>query len=342
MRIGILQSRDTTLAFGSKQDALAVAAVGDEVRAIHAACAALGWTALDVEASRDPQATLENLMAARADVVFHLAESIGGEARFEAAAAWLCEWARIPYTGSGPVALTLALLKPHARAVLAAAGVPTPFGFTLERADAPWPDAFTSAPPGRAWIVKPSREDASHGIELASVVRTEAELRARADHVIRTYRQSALVEEFVDGREFNVSLVAGEAGVLVLPLAEIDFSGFPADAPRLVTFQAKWDESSAEYQGSPAVPARELAGPLERAVRARALAAWQALDLAGYGRIDLRLDPERGPLVLDVNPNPDLSPDAGLARAAARGGLPYAQLIERIVRDALRRHRTPA
>ncbi len=288
-----------------------------------------------MEAALDPRRTLASLDAARADVVFHLAESIGGEARLEAAAAWLLEWARIPYTGSGPVALTVALEKPRARAVLAAAGVPLPAGFVLERPDDPLPVTFTNT--RGAWIVKPAREDASHGIELESVVRDERALRARAEHVIRTYRQGALVEEFVDGREFNVSLLADDAGLVVLPPGEIDYTEFPAGAPRLVTFRAKWDPESAEYRGSPAKAADDLHPGLERTLRERALAAFRAIGLSGYGRIDLRLSPERGPLVLDVNPNPDLSPDAGLARAAARGGLRYEQLIERIVRDALRR-----
>lgn len=336
MRVGILQSRDEGLAHGSARDALAVTAVDDAARAIRGAGKTLGWTVVDVVASTDPGETLAHLASARPDVVFQLAESIGGEARFEAAAAWLLEWARIPYTGSGPVAITLALEKPRTRAVLQTEGVPVPGGFTLRDAGSALPPLFARSGTA-AWIVKPSREDASHGIELSSVVRSERELRARADHVITTYRQPALVEEFVDGREFNVSLLANERGLEVLPIAEIDFEHFPAGAPKLVTFDAKWDETSAEYLGSPSVAAVGLDPEVERALAGRARAAFEAIGLAGYGRIDLRLDPERGPLVLDVNPNPDLSPGAGLSKAAARGGLPHEQLLARIAADALRR-----
>lgn len=341
MRVGIFESRDTTLAHGAAHDAAAVSAVGDESRAIRETCRALGWTPIDVEAAVDPLRTLQDLRDARPDVVFQLAESIGGEARFEAATAWLLEWARIPYTGSGPIALTLALEKPRTRAVLTAAGVATPIGFVVEQADEALPAVFATRRAGEAWIVKPTREDASHGIALESVVRSEKALRERAAYVIETYRQPALVEEFVEGREFNVSLIDDSEGTTALPIAEIDYSQFPSDAPRLVTFAAKWDPSSAEYQGSTPIAADDLPTTVARSVRHVALAAYRAIGLAGYGRIDLRLHPTRGPLVLDVNPNPDISPDAGLARAAARGGLRYEELIARIVRDAQRRaHKT--
>jgi D-alanine-D-alanine ligase len=335
MRVGILESADTSLAHGAAHDALAVTAVGDASRAICAACRVNGWTPVDVRASADVHETLASLHDTRPDVVFQLAESIGGEARYEAAAAWVLEWARVPYTGSGPVAITLALEKPRTRAVLAADGVPTPAGFVMRAAHEALPPVFAAS---SVWIVKPSREDASHGIELASVVRNEKALRERVEYVVSTYRQPALVEEFVDGREFNVSLLARpDGGVDVLPVAEIDYSNFPADAPRLVTFKAKWDAASPEYKGSMPKPAGDVPPAITAQLHERALAAWHAIGLAGYGRIDLRLHPERGPLVLDVNPNPDLSPDAGLALAARRAGLVHEQLIARILRDALRR-----
>jgi D-alanine-D-alanine ligase len=334
MRIGIIRSQDTGLAHGEAQDALAVQAVGDEAHAIEDACRMNGWTTVAIEADTDPARTLAALREARCDVVFQLAESIGGDARLEAAAAWLLEWARIPYTGSGPVAITIALQKPLARAVLTSRDVPVPIGFVLESATDSIPAPIEA---GTSWIVKPSREDASHGISTASVVRGERAVRDRAAWVLATYRQPALVEEFVDGREINVSILGSGPTAQILPLAEIDWSGFPEGAPRLVTFAAKWDPSSPEYKGSMPAPAQDLGPELERLIRDRARAAYDALGLEGYGRIDLRVHATRGPLVIDVNPNPDISPDAGLAKAAARGGIAYEQLIARIVRAALSR-----
>jgi D-alanine-D-alanine ligase len=335
LRVGIFRSRDVALAHGEARDALAVQAVGDEADAIEHACRANGWTPVAIEATTEPDRTLANLREARVDVVFQLVESIGGDARFEAAAEWLLEWARIPYTGTGPIATTIALQKPLARAVLIAHGVPVPRGFVVEQAGFALPDAFLAQASAR-WIVKPSREDASHGIAIESVVRGERELRARAEYVLDRYRQPALVEEFVDGREFNASILGEGAGAHVLPLAEIDYSGFPKGAPALVTFNAKWDPASPEYQGSMPVAATNVAPELEVAIQDAAVRAYNAIGLRGYGRIDVRVHPERGPLVLDVNPNPDISPDAGLARAAERGGLSYAQLIARIIDGARR------
>jgi D-alanine-D-alanine ligase len=218
--------------------------------------------------------------------------------------------------------------------VLCARGVPVPEGFVLEHVNDALPPHFAQDP-GARWIVKPSREDASHGISQHSVVTGERALRERTGWVIATYRQPALVEEFVDGDELNVAFLGADAQVL--PLARIDWSGFPPDAPRIVTFAAKWDVQSREYKGSMPGPVVDMDPATELLVRERARAAYDAIGLFGYGRVDMRVHPTRGPLVIDVNPNPDISPDAGLSKAAARGGIRYEELIARIVRAALAR-----
>ena len=340
-RVAILYSADACLAHGDPADAIAVGAGEVEVEAVEAAIRANGWESERVLAEPDLGRTLRSMRRSRADVVFHLAASIGGEARMEAAAAWMLEWARIPYTGPGPLALAIALEKPLARAALAAAGVAIPEGFSLARANGPLPGMVRERV-GARWIVKPSREDASHGIGIESVVTDEAALRERARRVIATYAQPALVEEFVEGREINVSILEDEDGPRLLPLSEIDFARFPEGRPRLVTYAAKWDEASPECAGTEPVAARPMTPELEGAIRAAALGAWNALSLAGHARVDLRVHAERGPLVLDVNPNPDISPGAGFARAAARAGLPYDALVARIIETALRRARESA
>jgi len=125
----------------------------------------------------------------------------------------------------------------------------------------------------------------------------------------------------------------------VLPLAEIDFTTFPKDAPRVVSYAAKWNAGSPEHRGTPSIPARKLERGVERSIREAALGAWRALTIRGYGRVDLRLGADGAPRVLDVNPNPDLSLDAGLAKAAARAGIDHGSLVQRIVEIALRRFR---
>lgn len=334
-RVGVLVNDDGALAAGGGDEA--VAASLEAATAIAAALGRAGRDVALVRAPGDPAALLAAVRAADAACWFNLCESLRGDARLEAAVAWLLELEGVAYTGSPPRALALALEKPLCRAALREAGVPVPRGAVLARPDDPL--AGPAPPrPGRRWIVKPAREDASHGVALESVVAGEAAARARAAWVIETFRQPALVEEWIDGRELNVSLLEGPDGALeVLPLAEIDFSAWPAGAPRVVTYDAKWRPDSPEYRGSPSV----AAGPLEPALAARvrevARAAFRAVGLRDYGRVDLRLCPADGPLVIDVNPNPDLSPDAGLARAAARGGLPHDDLCRTLVDRALAR-----
>jgi D-alanine-D-alanine ligase len=332
VRVLILYNLDEGLAHGEADDSLAAAAVLDAVRGVERACGDNGWDALALAAPEEPVALIAALRGSGADLVFNLVEALRGEVRLEAAVAWLYELCGVAYTGSPPLSLSLCLQKPLARAVLQAAGVPVPAGRLLERGDEPL-DALR--PP---LIVKPSREDASHGITLESVARDEAAARRRARYVIERYQQPALVEEFIDGRELNVSILGEGESSTVMPLAEIDYSEFPA-GPRLITYAAKWVEESAECRGSKPVAARDLDDETAGRVREVALGAYRTLGLRDYGRVDLRLDPSGAPFVLDVNSNPDISPDAGLAKAAARGGLSYPQLIARVVEGALARRR---
>jgi D-alanine-D-alanine ligase len=187
------------------------------------------------------------------------------------------------------------------------------------------------------WIVKPSREDASHGITKDSVCHDAESARARCREVIATYRQPALVEEFLPGRELNLSVLGEGDTAEVLSPAEIDYTALPAGHPPLITYEAKWDEASYIYNATPSVAAVGLGDALEAEVRATALAAYRAIGLRDYGRVDLRLDSAGRPVVLEVNPNPDISPGAGFAKAAARSGLSHDELVARIVRSAARR-----
>ncbi len=335
-RIALLTSDDATLAHGDPADAPAVAAVHAVARCIEQACLELGWNVTPVCVTRDPQRLLADLERARPDAAFHLAESVGGDARMEAAVAVLLDWIGLPYTGSPPQALMHALDKPVARALLAAHGIPVARGVVLTQGDEP---LLGLAKP---WIVKPAREDASHGIHLESVVWDEAAARRRARAVIEQYRQPALVEEFAEGRELSVCLLGPAHAPTPLPIFEIDYSGFPAGRPKLVTYAAKWHPESDEYRGTPLIPARDLEPALARRLVETACAAYRALALRGYGRVDLRLTGEGGMIVVEVNPNPDLAPDHEIALAAARAGLSYASLIEWLVDQALGKSGGPA
>jgi D-alanine-D-alanine ligase len=308
--------------------------VENAARDVARALAARGWT---VETCAAPDealaaARLAGEIAARSPtLVFNLCESLAGDARHEAVLPSLFELCGVAYTGSGPLALGTALRKDRTKAILSAHGVPTPAGFVsdggLPAELPPWP-----------LIVKPTREDASTGIWLRSVVDGVADLQARVDEIVRRYRQPALVEQFVDGRELYVSLIGNGDELQALPMHEVDFTEMPAGAPRIVTYDGKWDPSSQEYIGTRSVKAEQLDGGLDARCAAVARAAFAALELRDYGRVDLRIATDGTPYVIDVNPNCDLSDGAGVCRAAGFGGITYPELIERVVEAALARY----
>ena len=335
-RVAVVYNDDGALAHGEEHDRLAVEGVVACARAVAAALRERGHAAELRALPPDPRAAAPLVAGLACDVVFNLVESIAGDARREPACAWLCELYGLARTGSPPRAMTLCLEKPVAQAVLAARGIPVPRHVVLERGDEPLAGLRLPA------IVKPAREDASHGIASESVVRDEGALRARARFVIGRYEQPAIVEEFVEGREVNVGLLEGQRGLEVLPLSEIDYSGFPPEMPRIVSYAGKWVETSRDWALTQVVPARDLSDERRARIEEVARGAFEALGLAGYGRVDVRLAASTGePFVIDVNANPDVSPDAGFALAAARGGLGYADLVERILASARLPARVP-
>jgi D-alanine-D-alanine ligase len=319
------------LAAGEADDALGVEAVLDQVEAIEQACLELGWTPRRVAVGRDLAAAVEQLRQPRPDVVFMMVECVGGDSRLEAATASVFEWLGLPYTGPPPLATAIALHKPAARAVLAAAGVRVPRGVVLETGEEPLGGLPFPV------IVKPSREDGSHGIRNESFAAAEQAARERARYIIEHYAQPALVEEFVAGREFNVSLLGPPEDPRVLPLREIHYT-LPRELPRLVGYEAKWKPGTVEYRGTPSVPVDHPPETVE-AVGSIARAAYTAVGLRDYGRVDVRLDARDRPVVIDVNANPDLTPSGnlGLPGTALEAGLSYPDLIRFIVEQALAR-----
>src|SRR6266550_3072795 len=180
-------------------------------------------------------------------------------------------------------------------------------------------------------IVKPAAEDASAGLDRGSVVSDRKSLRARLAAMTEQFDE-VLVQEYIGGREFNVGFV----GNRVLPIAEIDFSRMPEGAWPILTYAGKWELGSADDLGSaPVCPAAIPQKLADRLIRIAEL-AWRTMQGKGYGRVDLRVDDQGRPWVLEVNPNPDLNDDAGLSRMAKVAGWDYAELVRRIAEVALR------
>jgi D-alanine-D-alanine ligase len=304
----------------------------DVANVANAACEALRDGKHDpvlVAAGGDLQRLRETLADIEPDCVLNLCESLVGDARLESAVPILLEWMRIPYTGSPPEALSAALYKDRVKERLTSAGVPTPSSCVMRSPG----DSCSLAFP---LIVKPTREDGSVGIDGKSVVHDERTLRQQVAVVTDTLAQPCLVERYIEGRELNVALV-GFPNARVLPLQEIDFGALREGAPRIVTYDAKWAPGSADDIGTRPVILPALPSAMATRVRRVASAAFTAVGLRDYGRVDVRLDGAGTPYVIDVNPNCDLSPSAGLAHAAKAVGIDHGALIRLLVRYALRR-----
>jgi D-alanine-D-alanine ligase len=280
---------------------------------------------------------VESIKSFAPDVVFNLCESIGGDNRFEPLLPLLLDREGIAYTGSGPLTLSLSLHKHKAKEILRARGVPTPAAAYVTTTDVSGVDIPFPL------IVKPAREDASVGIHAESVVHDRAALARRVTHVLSHYRQPALVERYIDGREIYVSMLGRPTGApQIFPFYEIDFALMPADRPRIVSFDGKWVEGSDEFIGTKPVPCTGLPAAVQARITEVALSAFDAMEVRDYARLDIRL-PEAGPdagtpFVIDMNPNCDLSDGAGgYSKAAAAAGLSYDEVIRRIVELALLR-----
>jgi D-alanine-D-alanine ligase len=279
---------------------------------------------------------LSRVRAGNYDLVFNLCESMGGDPRNEPTFAGLLDLFSVPYTGADLVALASCLHKRRTKEILVGRGVSTPpYRFFATAADL---DDATLDALDYPWFLKLAHEDASVGITEANRVVSPAALRARAKDMIEEFGQAVLAERYIDGREINVGFVGNGASARMLPLHEIDFAAMPADRPRIVSYAAKWEEDHVDYVGTKPVPLRAATPEFVAQVEQVARAAWVALGLRDYGRIDLRVDGAGKPWVIDVNPNCDISPDAGMARAAGVAGIAYPQLVALIADTAYGRY----
>lgn len=271
--------------------------------------------------------------ARRADIVFNLCEGINGVGRFEDLVTSTMELAGIPFTGASAWTTTVCHHKGLINSFLQAAGLPVP-RWVVPRGHKVAKDFPLPA------IVKPAAEDASAGIEQDSVATTRRALEMCVARLSETYDE-VIVQEYVDGREFAVGFV----GDVTLPVSEIDFGKMPAGAWRILTFSAKWEKGSVDDIGTRPVCPAPIDKELEKRLTTTAAAAWRLVGGSGYGRVDMRVDTQGRPWILEVNPNPDISDNAGLSAMAAARGWTYPELVLRIfdlARSAAQREQSVA
>jgi len=265
------------------------------------------------------------------DVVFNLYDDVVQGALYDMRLAALVRMMGFPLTGSPALALGLTRYKFMSASLLAGLGIPVPASTAiLER---------VGAVDQHEWkfpvIVQPSQEHAGVGLDRSSVVSSKKALKVKVREMLEQYNQPALVQHFLPGREFNVGVIGGNR-MRVLPLAEVDYTELPAEIPPIMSYAAKWMDTSVEYQKTKVIcPAENVEPELARQISKVALDAFQAVGGRGYGRVDMRLDEAGQPFVLEVNCNPCLDEGIGLARAAEKAGIPFPKLLQLILRYAM-------
>ncbi len=300
-------------------------------RQVMTTLAGAGYITQGFTLGKDPAMLASSLRDFEAEVVFNLSECPLNSAQKEPHGAAFLELLGLPYTGNGPLPLTICNNKALTKRILSSHGIPTPV-FRL----------YPSVPRGRSGlrfpvIVKPATEDGSAGITEESVVDHEKGLKQRVEHVIQKYCQEALVEEYVGGREFNVGVLGNGTAAdpfRTLPPAELVYRN---KRWRVCSYESKWDNNHPAYaEINPECPA-DIPEALRNRLERLTLACTRAFELCGYARVDFRMN-RRGKLfALEVNPNPDISANAGLDRAARAAGLSYEALICEILRLGISR-----
>lgn len=337
MRLAILHNAVTDSSSSDERDVLF------QIRAVSEALVSLGHEAMPVACGLDLNALRQTLARIQPDLVFNLVESLDGHGRLIHVVPFLLDSLRIPYTGSSAETLYATSGKITAKERMDQLG--SQWGIFSPG----WIGPYSLLQSGRItfntaervahrlWIIKSVWEHASLGLGDDAVIEPD-----RIQDIIDTLKERApklggdcFAEWYIEGREFNLSLLEGGEGPEALPPAEIVFDGYAADKPRIVGYQAKWAEDSFEYSHTTRCFEFSAAdAPLLTQMKQIALRCWDLFHLKGYARVDFRVDRQGHPWVLEVNANPCLSPDAGFAAALAQAGILYAQAIEQIVETA--------
>ncbi len=331
MKVAILYNLLERLERGEKKDILSEEAILDEMMAVEDAIEALGYQSFVMAIKDDIYPVIHWLKEIQPDVVFNLCESIYGNSSFEMNIPALLDLFRIPYTGSPPLTLGLCQDKGKVKDILMSQGILTPrYKIFNKGADTIQGKFFPV-------IVKPLHEDGSLGISKESVVFDDQALNRQVQYIIEKYHQPALVEEFIDGRELNVSLMETDGRIMVLPISEIDYSEFPERFPKICGYEAKWLPESIEYQKSKPVCPAPLDWVTKKKVENMAIKVFKLFGCQDYARVDMRIDQNGKIYILEVNPNPDISPQSGLARSIRAQGMAYEDFIRCVLEKALKR-----
>ncbi len=331
MKIAVIHNEVATDDAPDEKDVLLQAEV------VTGALASQGHKVIRLGCTLDLETMRQKLADMKPQLVFNLVESLAGYGSLIHLFPNLLDTLGIAYTGSEAESIRQTSNKTAAKKCMRRAGLPTP-DWLDSRSE---PENLSMAGPfsgGRTWIIKALWEHASVGLDENSILEAEsvADLLSRMTNRSAVLGTACFAEEFIPGREFNLSLLAGKNGKpKVLPPAEICFEGFDPDKPRIVDYRAKWEEDSFEYRNTPrSFDFRTGDQSLLRQLEELSLRSWEVFGLRGYARVDFRVDAENRPWILEVNANPCLSPDAGFAAALSRAGISFSDAVKAIIADS--------
>lgn len=319
----LLYNLDRTWSESDLQDVLTA------VNKLESALIAAGHSITSRAVHRDVEAVIRDFDPAQ-HIVFNWCDGLEGDPKAEHVVPLTLEALGFSYTGADAQALLISQDKWRVKSILQRRHIPTPRGRIFRRPEAKGWDHFPA-------IVKPVGEHCSFGITREAVVDSPQELERRVTYVLETFNQPALVEDFIDGREFHVA-VWGNGRPQVLPLAEMDFSAFGDLHDRLCTYESKWNPESLPYRLINTLCPAPVDEELKTRIEATAVTAYRALGCRDYGRMDIRVR-DGVCYVLDVNPNPDICDDGSFALAAEVAGFSYAAMASHIVTLAAKRCR---
>lgn len=302
-----------------------------QAETIAQAMISLGYEPVMLPFVMDLNVTISKLRALKPYVVFNLVETLGGKGSMIYFATALLDFLRLPYTGCRTDAMFVTSNKPLTKKILHAEGIATPYWITTD-------GIATGSASAGAYLMKASWEDASVGLDDDSIV-----LITDQNNILTTLRDrqakigcDCFAEAYIEGREFNIALLATSQGIRILPAAEMLFLDYPPDKLKLLDYRAKWVEDSFEYDNTRrTLDISSADDGLVARLRDIALTCWHLFGLRGYARVDFRVDREGNPFVLEINANPCLSLDAGFAAALERASINYSEAIDDIIRDAL-------
>ena len=302
----------------------------DEVRAVAAALENLG-----INHRIESISTLADLPAvlnaSPERIVFNLVEGLSGNPLDYCLVPAICRSFDKVCTGSDSSCLLLTQDKWRTKSVLKAAHLPGPQGVLVPIGQNVNLGNIFPGP----YIVKPVFSDASEGIHADSVINdTSLKLSNAVRRIHQLMKQPAIIEQFITGRELNVSLIQRRSKIDVLPIAEIDFSAFGSDLPRIVDYNAKWRPETFAYNNTPRIIPTKLNPELAKIIRTLSINAWKTLDCADFIRVDFRLDEKNNPFILEVNPNPDISPEGGFNAALNAADIPFEKFVRTMLCNA--------